>query len=292
MRENRVAKKKTIVSIQEKKARKERIVALTAYDYPSALLVDRAGVDLALVGDSLGMVIQGESSTLPVTLDDVVYHSRCASRGIEHALLVADMPFGTATISPPDAVRAAVRLVQEGKAEAVKIEGGRNRLPAIRAVLEADIPVMGHVGLLPQSVRRMGGYKIQGKVADGASQILEDAEALQEAGCFALIAEGIPHPVGRLLTTRLRIPVIGIGAGPYCDGQILVFHDMLGLMPEEAYRFVRLYARLGEVVTEAIQKYAVDVRSGDFPSLEESFGLDAAEQEELERRYGNHLQDQ
>lgn len=287
-----MGRKRTAAGIIEKKARGERIAALTAYDISSARLVDEADMDIVLVGDSLGMVVQGEENTLRVTLEDVIYHCRCVARAVRSALRVADMPFGSFHGSPAETAGNAVRLVKEGRAEAVKIEGGRVRINAIRAVLDSEIPVMGHLGLTPQSVHRFGGYRVQGKRNDQIDGLIEDARALEHAGCFALVLECIPWEVADRITRAVGIPTIGIGAGPACDGQILVFHDMLGLNPEMDYRFVRTYAKLGEIAGAALRQYVEDVRAGAFPSLEESFSLDPSVKEDMERRHGSDHQDQ
>lgn len=285
-------KKRTILSLQRRKDKGEKIVALTAYDFPTARLLDEAGLDLILVGDSLGMVIQGHDSTLTVTLEDVLYHARLVRRAVQRTLLVADMPYGSYHLSPRQAVKNGLRLVKEAQVDAVKVEGGRHRIPAITALLEAEIPVMGHIGLTPQSVHRFGGYRIQGRTMDEIRALVDDALALQAAGCFSLVLEGIPHPVGRVLTRKLRIPTIGIGAGPACDGQILVFHDMMGLDPDTHFKFVRRYADLAGAITDGLTGYLGDVRQGTFPSLEESFPLETDIEEELERLYGSDLEDQ
>ena len=241
------------------------LVMVTAYDFPSARIADRAGVDLILVGDSLGMVVQGRDTTLEVTVDDVAYHARCVTRAQPAALVVADMPWLSYHVTREETVRNAGRLVQEGGVHAVKLEGGRARLPAVRALLDAEIPVMGHLGLTPQSVNAFGGFRIQGKDEASASRILADARALEEAGAFALVLEGIPAELAAQVTKDIAIPTIGIGAGPACDGQVLVLHDVLGITPETP-RFVRRYDELGSRAEQALRRFAEDVRSGAFPS--------------------------
>jgi 3-methyl-2-oxobutanoate hydroxymethyltransferase len=290
--EHTLKKKKTVYTVRQMKKRGERITALTAYDYPTARLLDETGMDIILVGDSLGMVIQGHDSTLSVTLEDVIYHCRLVTRAVHQALIVADMPFGTYHCSPEQAVANAIRLVKEARCDAVKVEGGANRIDVIRALLEAEIPVMGHIGLTPQSVKRFGGYRIQGRQMSDIERLIADAESLQAAGCFSLVLEGIPHPVGRIITRKLEIPTIGIGAGPHCDGQILVYHDMMGLNEEGAFRFVRRYAQLAETVRQSLQRYQEDIRAGNFPSLEESFPLDETIETQLDKIYGSNLKDE
>lgn len=253
--------------LEAKKRRGEKIVMLTAYDYTMARLLDRAGIDVLLVGDSLGMVVLGYETTLPVTLDAMVHHTRAVSRGIERALLVADMPFLTYQVSVPDALRNAGRLIQEGGAAAVKIEGGGASVEAAAHLVDAGIPVMGHLGLLPQSVHQLGGYRQQARLEEDAEQLLADAQALEEAGAFAVVLESIPAAVAAAVTADLHIPTIGIGAGPDCDGQVLVSYDMLGLSQDGVPSFVRRYADLGEQTVAAAKAYADDVRRGRFPVM-------------------------
>jgi 3-methyl-2-oxobutanoate hydroxymethyltransferase len=248
-----------------------KIVCLTAYDYPTARLLDEAGVDIVLVGDSLGMVVLGYENTLSVTLEDMLHHARAVRRGIHRALLVVDMPFGSYHVDRAESVRNAVRLVKEGGAEAVKIEGGERRMEMISRLVEAEIPVMGHVGLTPQSVNAFGGFRVQGKSAEAAEHVWRDARAAEAAGAFAVVLESIPRQLAAEITRELRIPTIGIGAGPDCDGQILVLHDMIGLGSERAPKFARRYAHVGEDISRAVAEYAADVRSGNFPADDESF---------------------
>ncbi len=249
----------------------EKIVCLTAYDYPTARLADEAGVDVLLVGDSLAMVVLGHDSTLPVTIEEMLHHTRAVRRGTRRALVVADMPYGTYHSSPAQAVSNAVRFVKEAGAEAVKIEGGERRLELISRLTEAEIPVMGHVGLTPQSVNALGGYKVQGKTVDAAEQLLRDARAVEGAGAFAVVLEAIPRELAAQITRELRIPAIGIGAGPECDGQILVLHDMLGLTFAPPPKFARQYANAGAIISDAVREYCADVRNGAFPSDAESY---------------------
>jgi 3-methyl-2-oxobutanoate hydroxymethyltransferase len=248
-----------------------KIVCLTAYDYPTARLLDEASVDVILVGDSLAMVALGHDSTLPVTLDEMLHHSRAVRRGTKRALLVADMPFGSYHAETAESLRNAVRFVKEAGVEAVKVEGGERRLELIARLTEAEIPVMGHVGLTPQSVNALGGYRVQGKTADSAEQLLRDARAVEAAGAFAVVLEAVPRELAAQITRELRIPTIGIGAGPDCDGQILVVHDMLGLTFEQTPKFARQYANVGEVISKAVREYCADVRNGSFPSDAESY---------------------
>jgi len=254
---------------------KDKITCLTAYDYPTARLVDDAGVDVILVGDSLGMAVLGYDSTLPVTLDEMLHHVRAARRGTRRALLVVDMPYGSFHVSIEDSVRNAMRLVKEGGAEAVKVEGGERRLELIHRLVEAEIPVMGHVGLTPQSVNAMGGFHVQGKSADAARQVERDARAVEAAGAFAVVLESMPRELAAGITRELRIPTIGIGAGPDCDGQVLVFHDLVGLTEGYTPKFVRRYADLAAEITRAVTEYCGDVRSGKFPSDAESYHSEA-----------------
>lgn len=270
-------KKLSILTIQAKKERQEPIVMVTAYDYAAARLADVAEIDIILVGDSLGMVMLGYDTTVPVTMDMMVHHCRAVARGADSAFLVADMPFGSYEIEPKEAVRNAVRLMQEGNAEAVKLEGGREMLPAIQAIIRAGIPVMGHVGLTPQSVSKLGGFRVQGKTATSAYAMLEDALALQEAGCFAVVLEAVPAQVAAAITDHLTIPTIGIGAGAGCSGQVLVYHDLLGLTFRPYARFVRPYADLRTTIITALTTYRDEVRSGQFPSTEHTYPMDEKE---------------
>lgn len=266
----------TVPSVAARKGG-ERLTMLTSYDYALARLADAAGVDMVLVGDSLAMVGLGQRDTLAVGLDAMIHHTRAVSRGVERALVVADMPFGSYQASDADAVRGAVRLLAEGRAGAVKVEGGERVLGRIEAIVRADIPVMGHIGLTPQSVARMGGFKVQGRTARAARALLDDARRLEDAGCFALVLEAVPAPVARAATAAVGIPTIGIGAGPHCDGQVLVTHDVLGLFDRFAPRFVKRYAELGQAATQAMAAFCAEVRSGAFPGPEHSFTMDAAE---------------
>ena len=260
----------TVPEIVSRKGR-EKIAVLTAYDAPTARLLDAAGIDVLLVGDSVEMAVYGEASTLTASMDSLVRHARAVSKAAPHALVVGDMPFLSYQVSPGAAVANAGRFLAEGGCGAVKIEGGRRMLPAIEAILSADIPVMGHLGLTPQSFRKLGGYKVQGRSAAAAAEILDDARALEAAGCFSLVLECVPSALAREITEAVSIPTIGIGAGPACDGQVLVFHDLVGLSGEFRPRFVRRYADLGAEIERAARAFSADVKSGEFPSREESF---------------------
>jgi 3-methyl-2-oxobutanoate hydroxymethyltransferase len=250
---------------------KKKITCLTAYDYPTARLMDEAGVDVVLVGDSVAMVVLGYESTLPLTMEESLHHTKAVRRGVKRALLVADMPFGTYQGDVNEALKNAVRFVKEAGAEAVKVEGGERRLEVIARLTEAEIPVMGHVGLTPQSVNAMGGYRVQGKTERAAEQLLRDARAVEAAGAFSIVLEGIPRELAAEITRSVRIPTIGIGAGPDCDGQILVLHDLLGLTFQEPPKFARQYANVGEVISQAVREYCADVQGGSFPSDTESY---------------------
>jgi len=256
----------------EKKVLRQPVAAVTAYDYASARLVDEAGLDVVLVGDSLAMVMQGHENTLAVTMDEMLMYTRGVRRAVRRALLVADMPFGS-YVEEREGVANAVRFVKEAGAEAVKVEGGRGRAELVRRIVGAEIPVMGHIGLTPQSVHRMGGYRVQGKTMDAMEELRTDAMALEEAGCFALVLEGVPRELARVVTEELRIPTIGIGAGPDCDGQILVLHDMMTMTFSAPAKFVRRYADVAGVMREALGEYKRDVEGRRFPSDEESYHL-------------------
>ena len=255
----------TVSSIRDREAPERPIAALTAYDYASARLADEAGMDIVLVGDSLAMVVLGYENTLPVTVDEMLHHMRAVARGAKRALLVADMPYMSYHAGVEEAVRNAGRFVKEGGAQAVKIEGGRKRLPAVRAILDAEVPVMGHIGLTPQSLHCMGGYKVQGRMLPEAQALLDDARALEEAGIFSLVLEGMPRELARDITRAVSVPTIGIGAGPDCDGQILVFHDALGLSGKKSPKFARRYLEGFSVMKEALARYAKTCARGSFP---------------------------
>ena len=274
-------KKITTSAFRQKKERGEPITMLTAYDYPTALAEDEAGVDSILVGDSLAMVVLGYQNTLPVTMDEMLHHARAVARGAKYALLIGDMPFMSYQVSTQEAVRNAGRFLQEGGMEAVKLEGGRERLDAIRAIVGAGIPVMGHLGLTPQSVNQLGGFRPQGKSAPAAKRLLEDALMLEEAGCFGLVLESVPARLAQLISQRISIPTIGIGAGVGCDGQVLVTHDLLGLFDRFTPRFVKKYANLSAEMQRAFADYISDVQQRQFPSAEHSVEMDDREWESL-----------
>ena len=261
----------SVLDLRKKKADNDKIVMVTAYDYTMARLVDRAGVYMVLVGDSLGMVVQGHDDTLPVTLDDVAYHVRCVDRGLARAHLVADMPFMSFQVSPEEALRSAGRLMQYGGAQSVKLEGGERSAPAIERIVEAGIPVVGHVGLTPQSVHAMGGFKVQGRSDQDAERVVRDALAVEAAGAFCIVLEGMPMDVATEITSRLSIPTIGIGAGPSCDGQVLVCYDLLGFDLAFKPRFVKRFAELETTIIGAMEAFAAEVRQGEFPGPEHSF---------------------
>jgi 3-methyl-2-oxobutanoate hydroxymethyltransferase len=275
--------KVTVPSFRASKERGERMVCLTAYDYPTARIIDEAGTDLILVGDSLGNVVLGYETTVPVSLDEMVHHTRAVRRGVQRALLVADMPYGSFHTSADDAVRAALRLIKEGGAEAVKLEGGRKRASVVRRLVDEEIPVMGHIGLTPQSINQLGAFRLQGKTAEAARALVADAQALEAAGAFAIVLEVVPREIAKLITASVRVPTVGIGAGAECDAQILVTHDLIGLSFTENRkpRFVRQYADVRRAMQDAITRFAEDVRAGVYPSREESYPLPAEAAEEL-----------
>ena len=253
-----------------------KITCLTAYDYPTARLLDEAGVDILLVGDSMGMVTLGYESTLPVTMEEMLHHTRAVRRGTHHALLVSDMPYGSYHDDPMAAIRNAVRFVKEAGAEAVKVEGGERRMDLIARLVEAEIPVMGHIGLTPQSINAFGGFRVQGKTEQAGDQVLRDARAVEAAGAFSIVLESIPRELAARITAELKIPTIGIGAGPDCDGQILVINDLLGLTFGHQPKFARRYANIGEIISRAAVEYCRDVQQGNFPSDQESYHLPSA----------------
>lgn len=267
-------KKVTINTLRKMKQAGERITMLTAYDASFARLLDRAGTDVLLVGDSLGMVFQGHDTTLPVTMDQMVYHCAAVSRGVERAHLVGDMPFGSYQGSPDDAVKNAVRLVAEGGAEAIKLEGGAEYAEVVQRIVRAGVPVMGHIGLTPQSVHRLGGYVVQGRSEEKAQRLIADAKALEAAGCYSIILEMMPAELSAEISRTLRIPVIGIGAGAGCDGQVLVIYDLLGMNPDFSPKFVKKYLDLGVLIHDAVARYNDDVKQGTFPGPEHAFSTE------------------
>jgi 3-methyl-2-oxobutanoate hydroxymethyltransferase len=269
-------------SLRSSKQRGERLVCLTAYDYPTARLLDEAGIDVILVGDSLGNVVLGYGNTVPVTLDEILIHLKAVRRAVQRALLVADMPYGTFHVGEDEAVKNALKLVKEGGAEAIKLEGGHKRVQLVKRLVDEEISVMGHIGLTPQSINQLGAYRVQGKTPKAAQQLIDDAKALEDAGAFAVVLEVVPREIARIITETISIPTIGIGAGVHCDIQVLVLHDMLGLSFGKTARFVRPYANLGEIITDAVSRYADDVRNGTYPSQAESYALPSETAEALE----------
>jgi 3-methyl-2-oxobutanoate hydroxymethyltransferase len=264
-------KKVTINTLRKMKQAGERITMLTAYDATFARLFDRAGIDVLLVGDSLGMVVQGHTTTVHVTMDQMAYHCAMVARGVQRAHVVGDLPFGSYQGSADEAVKNAVRLVAEGHVEGVKLEGGAEYAEVVERIVRAGVPVMGHIGLTPQSVHKLGGYVVQGRGDEKAKKLLDDAVALEEAGCSSLVLEMIPAPLAELITRRVSIPTIGIGAGAGCDGQVLVCYDLLGMNPEFQPRFVKRYAELAEIIERAATQFRDEVRGGEFPDAEHSF---------------------
>ncbi len=261
----------TKTTLLKMKKKGEKIAAITSYDYLSTKLIDDAGVDFILVGDSLGMVIMGYENTLPVTMEEIIHHLKAVTRARPKAIVVGDMPFMSYQASVEDAVRNAGRLVKEGGAQSVKLEGGERYVPVIKAIVQASIPVVGHLGLTPQSLHEFGGYRVQGKDTASADIMISDAKALEKAGCFAIVLEGIPWQLGKRITDEVSIATIGIGAGPHCDGQVLVIQDMLGIYDEPLPKFVKMYEELGEKIRSAVSAYVKDVKDGSFPGMEHSY---------------------
>jgi 3-methyl-2-oxobutanoate hydroxymethyltransferase len=273
--------KTTVPEIQARKQSGEKITVLTAYDYPWALLVDRAGIDVVLVGDSLGMVVLGYPDTVSVSMDEMLHHLKAVTRAVKRALVVVDMPFGSYNVTVEKAIENANRLMKEGRADAVKLEGGRPMAGTVAALVGAGIPVQGHIGLTPQTASALGGFKVQGQNAEAARSLIADARALAAAGCFSIVLEAIPAPIARLITEAVDVPTIGIGAGADCDGQVLVIHDMVGLFDRFTPKFVKQYARINETVAQAIAAYKRDVQDGRFPETHHSFGMKAEELDKL-----------
>ena len=267
--------------IRAAKERHEKLVCLTAYDYPTARIVDEAGVDIILVGDSMGNVIHGYGNSIPVSLDEITSACIAVKRGTERAMVVADMPYGSYHVNPDTSVQNALRLMKYGGAEAVKLEGGRNRADLVRRLVDEEIPVVAHIGLTPQSVYKMGGYRVQGRTADQAKRLIEDAKSLEDAGAFAIVLELVPREVAEIITNELRISTIGIGAGLHCDIQVLVLHDLIGMSFGRLPRFVRQYVNLREIMTDAIQRWANDVKTDEYPNEKESYGLTKETVDEL-----------
>ncbi len=266
--------KTTILDIYKKKAEGKKITMLTAYDFPFAQIVDQAGIDMILVGDSLGNVVQGVANTLPVTMDEMIYHTKMVTRAAQSAMVVGDMPFLSYQTHKAEAIRNAGRFLKEAGADVVKLEGGSQMAETIHAIVSAGIPVVAHIGLTPQYIHMLGGFKVQGKDEAAREKLIADAKAVQDAGAFSVVIEAIPSSLGKEITSLLRIPTIGIGAGPDCDGQVLVIHDMLGIYPEVNFRFLKKYANLYEQSTNAIQQYCAEVRGKSFPGKEHSFFRD------------------
>ncbi len=271
----------TILDLKDMKGRGEKVPMVTAYDYTSARLLEEAGIPIILVGDSLGQVVLGYDSTLPVTMEDMLHHVRAVVRGTQRAHIVGDMPFMSYHADATEAVRNAGRLLKEGGAQSVKLEGGRHMAETVRRIVQAGIPVMGHIGLTPQAVNQLGGYRVQGKSARAATELIEDALALEEAGAYAIVLELVPAPLAKMVTQRLSIPTIGIGAGPHCDGQVQVFHDLFGLFSDFVPRHARRYADLGEAIKTAAAQYIRDVQSQAFPTEKESFTMKQSVLDEL-----------
>lgn len=275
---------KPVTSLDIRQSKGDRkLTMLTAYDYSSATLVDECDIDMILVGDSLGMVMLGRDDTISVTMDEMVHHTKAVVRGTTRSLVIADMPFMSYEVGTEDAMRNAARLFQEGGARAVKLEGGHTVVPQVKALVNAGIPVVGHIGLTPQRVASLGGFKVQGKTAEAANTLLEEAKALEEAGVFCIVLEAIPAPIAARITQELSIPTIGIGAGAECDGQVLVFHDLLGLFDRFVPKFVKQYANLRETAASAISDYKREVEDGSFPAPEHTFGMPQHEKDKFEK---------
>jgi 3-methyl-2-oxobutanoate hydroxymethyltransferase len=268
-------------AIRAAKEKGEKLVCLTAYDYPTARIVDEAGVDMILVGDSIGNVIHGYGNTIPVSLEEILSALIAVKRATERAMVIADMPYGTYHVSDKETVRNALKLMKYGGAEAVKLEGGRNRVDLVKRLVDEEIPVVAHIGLTPQSVYKLGGYRVQGRTAEQAKRLIEDAKLLEEAGAFAIVLELVPREVAEIITNNLEISTIGIGAGTHCDIQVLVLHDLIGMTFGRQPRFVRQYVNLREVMTEAIQNWSNDVKNGEYPNDKESYGLTEDTKKEL-----------
>lgn len=273
--------KNTVLTFQKAKENGERLSMLTAYDYSMAKIIDESGVNGILIGDSLGMVVKGDEDTLGVTVDDIIYHTKAVKKGAKNALIVSDMPFLSYHVSVEQAVMNAGRIMKEGGANAVKLEGGADFAPQIKAIVDAQIPVMGHLGLTPQSINTFGGFRVQGKSEEAAKKLIEDAKALEKAGAFSIVLEGIPAKVAELITNAVNIPTIGIGAGKECDGQILVYQDMLGMFSDFVPKFVKQYANIGSVMREAIGSYVKEVQDGSFPEEKHTYKIDENELKKL-----------
>jgi len=273
----------SIIQIKEMKQKGEKIAMLTAYDYATAKLIDGAGIPLILVGDSLGMVVLGYESTIPVTMDEMLHHTKAVVRGTTRALIVGDMPFMTYQVSVDDALRNAARFIQEGGAQTVKLEGGENMAETVKRIVSSGIPVMGHIGLTPQSIHQLGGFKVMGKTPEAALRLINDAKALDEAGVFAIVLECVPEPLSKLITEKVSVPTIGIGAGKYCDGQVQVISDLLGLYTDFVPKHAKQYARLFESIKSATADYIAEVQAGAFPTEKQSYAMDKSVLTELEK---------
>lgn len=278
-----MTQKTTVVDIKARKKTGPPITMLTAYDYPWALLVDRGGIDMILVGDSLGMVVLGYPDTISVTMEEMIHHVKAVSRVVKSALVVADMPFGSYNVSVEKAVENANRLMKEGRADCVKLEGGRSMAPVVEAIVRSGTPVQGHIGLTPQTASALGGFKVQGRSAEAARALIDDAKAIETAGCFSVVLEAIPAPIARMVTEAVEIPTIGIGAGVHCDGQVMVIHDMVGLFDRFTPKFVKQYARISDTIASAIAAYADDVKNRRFPGEEHSFTMKTDELGKMEK---------
>jgi 3-methyl-2-oxobutanoate hydroxymethyltransferase len=273
----------SINAIKEMKSKKEKIVMLTAYDYSIAKLVDEAGIPLILVGDSLGMVILGYDSTIPVTMDEMIHHTKAVARGAKQSMVIGDMPFMTYQISTADTLRNAARFMQEGGAQAIKLEGGVAVAETVKRIVECGIPVMGHIGLTPQSVHQLGGHRVQGKTPEAAERLLKDAQALEQAGAFAVVLELVPAPLSKLISQKIAIPTIGIGAGPDCDGQVQVVSDLLGLFSDFVPKHAKQYVKLADSIKAALAGYIAEVKAGEFPTAQHSSTMDESLLQELAR---------
>ncbi len=277
-------KKLTIPDIQKKKKEGRKITLLTAYDYPSGRLIDEAGVDIILIGDSLAMTVLGYESTVPITMDEMVHHAKAVKRGVRYGLIIGDMPFMTYNIGEKETIRNAGRFIKEGGCGAVKIEGGTEMVSVVKALVKAGIPVLGHIGLTPQTATQLGGFKVQGKDAASAQKLLDSALALEKAGCFAVLLECVPDKLAKLITEKLQVPTIGIGAGSYCDGQALVTNDMIGLFDRFTPKFVKKYADLWPLLLNAFKRYKDEVESGKFPTEEHSFTMNGSELKKIKTK--------
>lgn len=265
--------KTTVFDIRARKNTGSPITELTAYDYPFALLVDKCGIDMILVGDSLGMVVLGYKDTVPVTMDEMIHHTRAVSRAVETSLLIGDMPFGSYNSSLEKAIENAGRFIKEGRADCVKLEGGKNMAKVVRAIVNAGIPVQGHIGLTPQTVSALGGYKAQGKTAEAARQLIDDAKTLEDAGCFSIVLEAVTASISKMVTEAVSIPTIGIGSGIHCDGQVLVTHDMVGLFDRFTPKFVKQYSKISDIISSSISEFKEDVTNGKFPEEKHGFTI-------------------